>query len=155
MGLLEGVPLLSIDDILPLFPDFIVIDTFKSEICTSLDDYNQSLISLKAEISEYTRSCIFIHREISDSWTSTHAIPVGALCALSGAPLIERSFLYFTSGLAYRFSAISDHLEAYLNNPLTDCCPQSEATCPLTGALMIKSIDTPLSAEPSRSRWDI
>ena len=34
----EGV--IKIEDVLPLFPDFVKIDNFKDAICQSLEDYN-------------------------------------------------------------------------------------------------------------------
>ena len=36
MAFLENTDLLKIEDILPFFPDFVVIDDFKEEICTAL-----------------------------------------------------------------------------------------------------------------------
>lgn len=48
--------LLKIEDILPFFPDFVVIDSFKREICVSLEEYNGKIESLRKEMEDYTLS---------------------------------------------------------------------------------------------------
>ena len=35
--------LLKIEDVLPFFPDFVLIDDFKEAICTSLEEYNRQI----------------------------------------------------------------------------------------------------------------
>ena len=35
--------LIKIEDVLPLFPDFVQIDDFKEAICQSLADYNEQI----------------------------------------------------------------------------------------------------------------
>ena len=39
IALLKECELLKIEDVLPLFPDFVLIDDFKEEICASLEEY--------------------------------------------------------------------------------------------------------------------
>lgn len=39
--------LLKIEDILPFFPDFVLIDDFKEAICSSLEEYNDHIEQLK------------------------------------------------------------------------------------------------------------
>ena len=46
---------LRIEDILPLFPDFVQIDAFKEAICQSLEDYNAQIAHLKSEMADATR----------------------------------------------------------------------------------------------------
>ena len=47
--------MLKIEDILPLFPDFVQIDNFKEAICQSLEDYNSQIAGLKSEMDDVTR----------------------------------------------------------------------------------------------------
>jgi hypothetical protein len=47
--------LVKIEDILPLFPDFVQIDNFKEAICQSLEDYNAQIERLKGEMADATR----------------------------------------------------------------------------------------------------
>ena len=48
--------MLKIEDILPFFPDFVVIDSFKREICVSLEEYNGKIENLRKEMEDYTTS---------------------------------------------------------------------------------------------------
>lgn len=57
--------LLKIEDILPFFPDFALIDDFKEAICASLEDYNRQIEDLKAEMNEATRGADNIRRDIA------------------------------------------------------------------------------------------
>ena len=57
--------MLSIDNILQFLPDFVVVETFKSEICLSLEQYNKSLNTLRAETEDYKRNSISIQDESS------------------------------------------------------------------------------------------
>lgn len=47
--------LVKIEDILPLFPDFVQIDNFKEAICESLEEYNAQIERLKLEMADATR----------------------------------------------------------------------------------------------------
>lgn len=53
---MQECDLLKIEDILPFFPDFVVIDSFKREICVSLEEYNGKIESLRKEMEDYTLS---------------------------------------------------------------------------------------------------
>jgi len=46
---------IRIEDVLPLFPDFVTIDAFKAAICASLEDYNAQIERLKFEMADATR----------------------------------------------------------------------------------------------------
>ncbi|EES13443.1 vacuolar protein sorting-associated protein 18 homolog [Sorghum bicolor] len=56
--------LLKIEDILPFFPDFVLIDDFKEEICKSLKDYNSQIEQLKQEMDDATRGADNIRSDI-------------------------------------------------------------------------------------------
>lgn len=51
----EAEGCIRIEDVLPLFPDFVTIDAFKAAICASLEDYNAHIERLKFEMSDATR----------------------------------------------------------------------------------------------------
>ncbi|OAY67852.1 Vacuolar protein sorting-associated protein, partial [Ananas comosus] len=63
--LAETGDLLKIEDILPFFPDFVLIDDFKEEICKSLKDYNNQIEILKQEMNDATRGADNIRSDIS------------------------------------------------------------------------------------------
>ena len=56
--------LLKIEDILPFFPDFILIDDFKEAICEALEDYNTDIKELTRDMDEATRGAELIRRDI-------------------------------------------------------------------------------------------
>ncbi|KAM0936066.1 putative transcription factor C2H2 family [Dioscorea sansibarensis] len=57
--------LLKIEDILPFFPDFALIDDFKEAICSSLEDYNKQIEQLKQEMNDATHGADNIRGDIS------------------------------------------------------------------------------------------
>ncbi|XP_044466444.1 vacuolar sorting protein 18 [Mangifera indica] len=57
--------LLKIEDILPFFPDFALIDDFKEAICSSLEDYNRQIEKLKQEMNDATHGADNIRNDIS------------------------------------------------------------------------------------------
>eukprot|EP01018_Ginkgo_biloba_P010354 Gb_14455 [translate_table: standard] len=57
--------LLKIEDILPFFPDFALIDDFKEAICSSLEDYNKQIEELKQEMNDATHGADNIRHDIS------------------------------------------------------------------------------------------
>lgn len=57
--------LLKIEDILPFFPDFALIDDFKEAICSSLEDYNEQIEKLKQEMNDATQGADMIRNDIS------------------------------------------------------------------------------------------
>ncbi|KAI5058038.1 hypothetical protein GOP47_0026208 [Adiantum capillus-veneris] len=69
----EADGLLKIEDILPFFPDFALIDDFKEAICSSLEDYNKEINRLKQEMNDATRGADNIRQDIS-SLTQRYAI---------------------------------------------------------------------------------
>mmetsp|Transcript_59942 Transcript_59942/g.141174 ORF Transcript_59942/g.141174 Transcript_59942/m.141174 type:complete len:974 (+) Transcript_59942:154-3075(+) len=57
---------LKVEDILPFFPDFALIDDFKEAICTSLEEYHEQIEELKQGMEEATRSAELIRKDITD-----------------------------------------------------------------------------------------
>lgn len=65
MEFLHTCPILKIEDILPFFPDFVLINDFKGEIESTLETYNIHIDELKFEMNEATRSAEFIRADIA------------------------------------------------------------------------------------------
>ncbi|KAG6818049.1 hypothetical protein H0H87_009204 [Tephrocybe sp. NHM501043] len=64
MRFLENTDLLKIEDILPFFPDFVVIDDFKEEIAHALEGYSNHIETLKDEMMEATQTAESIKQDI-------------------------------------------------------------------------------------------
>lgn len=151
--ILEESPLLSIENILPFFPDFIVIDTFKADICASLEEYNHNLVSLRTEMNEYTTTSNDIHSKINKINETFYMLSANTQCAFSGYPILNRPFHYFSSGFVYCSNVLSDCAVAHCK--FSELKPQPDITCPLTGHLMINSVDAPFFVEFEAATWDV
>lgn len=95
MRFLESTDLLKIEDILPFFPDFVVIDDFKDEICTALEGYSAHIERLKEDMDEATRSAEAIKADISDLRNRFVVVDGAEKCASCGQQLLTRQFYVF------------------------------------------------------------
>lgn len=92
---LEDAHLLQIEDLLPFFPDFVVIDDFKSEISGALEKYSTDIERLKDEMSEATRNADLIKHDISDLSSRLLVLDATERCTFCSAPLLTRQFYVF------------------------------------------------------------
>lgn len=95
MTLLDHTPVIKIEDILPFFPDFVVIDDFKDEICTALEGYSSHIDSLKAEMEEATRSAESIKADIKNLQSRFVTLEATEKCSICGYELLTRQFYVF------------------------------------------------------------
>ncbi|KAJ3158697.1 hypothetical protein HDU86_002662 [Geranomyces michiganensis] len=102
--------LLKIEDILPFFPDFILIDDFKDEICAALEDYNDHIEELKAEMDEATNSAESIRLDIRDLRNRYTAIAVTESCYLCRLPLLTRQFYVFPCEHVFHADCLTGHI---------------------------------------------
>jgi len=87
--------LLKIEDLIPFFPDFVVIDDFKEEICTALEAYSRHIDSLKSEMDASEMTAQQIRAEI-DALDSRYAIvEPGERCWICTLPVLSRQFFVF------------------------------------------------------------
>jgi len=98
MEFLQECPLLKIEDILPFFPDFVTIDNFKDAICTSLQEYNKHIETLKTEMDEATGSAREIRAEINSFRNRFAVVRSQDKCSACGYPLMMRAFYLFPCG---------------------------------------------------------
>lgn len=95
MQFLENTDLLKIEDILPFFPDFVVIDDFKEEICTALEGYSAHIDALKEDMDEATRNAEAIKQDIAALQKRFITIDSGERCSVCGQVLLTRQFYVF------------------------------------------------------------
>jgi hypothetical protein len=112
MQSLSKTNLLKLEDILPFFPDFVLIDDFKDEICTALEGYNEDIDALKAELSEAISSAesiridirglknrfvllLYLRVFVSLIYIRFAKIPVTQTCQLCSLPCLIRQFYVF------------------------------------------------------------
>lgn len=56
---------MKIEDVLPLFPDVVVIDDLKEAIVNSVEEYNRCIESLKEEMDRHTEQAARIRQDLS------------------------------------------------------------------------------------------
>ncbi|KAI9661348.1 MAG: hypothetical protein M1831_003081 [Alyxoria varia] len=94
LSLLRRAPpgTLRIEDLLPLFPDFLLIDAFKPEITSALQSYSSQIDSLKRDMDDSARTAAQLREEeerLDERWM---LLKPGEGCGVCGEVLLERRF---------------------------------------------------------------
>ncbi|EQL03485.1 vacuolar protein sorting protein DigA [Ophiocordyceps sinensis CO18] len=92
---LKRCELLRIEDLMPFFPDFVVIDDFKEEICGALEDYSRNIDNLKKEMDESSHTATNIKLDIVALDHRYAIVEPGEKCYVCGLPLLSRQFFVF------------------------------------------------------------
>lgn len=92
---LKRCDLLKIEDLIPFFPDFVVIDDFKDEICNALEDYSRNIDGLKQEMDESSQTASNIKIDIAALDHRYAIVEPGEKCYVCTLPLLSRQFFVF------------------------------------------------------------
>jgi vacuolar protein sorting-associated protein 18 len=92
---LKRCDLLKIEDLIPFFPDFVVIDDFKEEICAALEDYSRNIENLKREMDEASQTATNIKVDIKALDQRYAIVEPGEKCYVCTLPLLSRQFFVF------------------------------------------------------------
>jgi len=95
MEFLESTDLLKIEDILPFFPDFVVIDEFKESICNALEAYSSSIQRLKDDMEESHRTTRLIEEDLGKLSSRFLIINQEDMCSSCHERLLTRQFYLF------------------------------------------------------------
>jgi len=95
ISFLKRCPLLRIEDLIPFFPDFIVIDSFRDEICVALESYSATIDSLKAQMDAAALTASNIKTEIAALDSRYAIVEPGEKCWLCRLPLLVKQFFVF------------------------------------------------------------
>jgi hypothetical protein len=87
--------LLRIEDLIPFFPDFVVIDDFRDEICAALEGYGRSIDLLKKEMDESSQTAANIKTDIAALHQRYAIVEPGEKCYACALPLLSRQFFVF------------------------------------------------------------
>jgi hypothetical protein len=104
---LRRVDLLRIEDLIPFFPDFVVIDDFKEEICTALEDYSRRIDSLKEEMDDSEQTAKHIKSDIRALEQRYAIVEPGEKCYICGLPLLARQFFVFPCQHAFHSDCLA------------------------------------------------
>lgn len=97
LDFLKRCDLLRIEDLIPFFPDFVVIDDFKDEICAALESYSRHIDALKAEMDDSAATAASIKRDIQNLDNRFAVVMPGEQCRVCTLPLLSRQFFVFPS----------------------------------------------------------
>lgn len=95
MAFLRRTDLISIEDVLPFFPDFAVIDDCKDDICEALEGYAAHIEELKDEMDEASRSAAAIQQDIAKLSERFVTIEPDQKCHHCMQVLVQRQFYIF------------------------------------------------------------
>ncbi|CDS81881.1 related to DigA protein [Sporisorium scitamineum] len=95
MAFLRRTDLISIEDVLPFFPDFAVIDDCKDDICEALEGYAAHIEELKDEMDEASRSAVAIQQDIAKLSERFVTIDPDQKCHHCMQMLVQRQFYIF------------------------------------------------------------
>jgi len=110
LEILKQCELLKIEDLIPFFPDFVVIDDFKEEICTSLEEYGYHIDQLKKEMDNSARTADNIRHDISLLDRRYAIIEPGERCYVCQYPLLSRQFFVFPCQHAFHTDCLAGQL---------------------------------------------
>ncbi|KAI9478077.1 MAG: Pep3/Vps18/deep orange family-domain-containing protein [Benjaminiella poitrasii] len=114
MQFLKKCSLLKIEDILPFFPDYVLIDDFKDEICSALEEYNISIEDLKVEMDDATSSAEHIRLDVRKLRKRFSIVEKEQTCYLCKFPLLTRQFYVFSCNHEYHADCLRNRVTKYL-----------------------------------------
>ncbi|KAK5167391.1 tethering complex subunit [Saxophila tyrrhenica] len=105
---LKRCELLRIEDLIPFFPDFVIIDDFKEEICAALEDYSRRIDELKTEMDESASTAEHIKSDIKALDQRYAIVEPGERCWKCRLPLLMRQFFVFPCQHAFHADCLGE-----------------------------------------------
>ena len=179
---LKRCDLLKIEDLIPFFPDFVVIDDFKEEICAALEDYSREIDGLKKEMDESSQTAANIKVDIAALDHRYAIVEPGEKCYVCSLPLLSRQFFVFPCQHAFHSDCLGRRvleqsslatgkrireLQVQITRGLVTAGAQKDAkvaeldalvasSCILCSDFAIKKIDEPfIRADEDKNEWAI
>lgn len=172
--------LLKIEDLIQFFPDFVVIDDFKEEICQALEAYSRHIDSLKSEMDQSEATAKSIRDEIANLDSRYAIVEPGERCWICTLPVLSRQFFVFPCQHAFHSDCLGKRVLENSSQTkrknikdlqskvaqgmgvgvqrqkwIKDLDGMVGEQCVLCGDLGIKSIDEPFVKEGEGQEWDI
>ncbi|KAI8074843.1 Pep3/Vps18/deep orange family-domain-containing protein [Gongronella butleri] len=105
---------LKIEDILPYFPDYILIDDFKDDIYKALEDYNSHIGTLKSDMDDATKNAQLIRVDVRQLKSRSTQVDHLATCCLCSLPLLTRQFYVFPCDHQYHMDCLINKITKFL-----------------------------------------
>lgn len=180
LTLLQRAPpgVLRIEDLLPLFPDFVLVDAFREEICTALDSYSQHIDTLKREMDDSSATASRIKSDVATLNKRWVLLEPSQSCGICWQVLLERRFWVWQCGHGIHSDCLAREVvkksSKAVNARVKDIRSSLESgaegkrretlvaelddilgkDCPLCGEMAIRFVDEPfVSPNESSKSW--
>lgn len=114
-NILNECQLLKIEDILPYFPPFSTIDHFKEAICSSLEEYNRNIETLREDMKVATDSAQEIREEIRKLRNRYTVISATDKCSICDYFVLTKPFYSFHCGHLFHSDCLLDEIRPHLS----------------------------------------
>ncbi|KAI8913209.1 Pep3/Vps18/deep orange family-domain-containing protein [Gorgonomyces haynaldii] len=101
---------LKIEDILPLFPDFVLIDDIKQDLISALMEHNEKLERLKKQLDESANGAADIRTDIRELKKRYVTVSVTRHCDLCRKHLLTSQFFVFPCGHGFHQDCLATEL---------------------------------------------
>eukprot|EP01060_Flectonema_neradi_P016211 TRINITY_DN2279_c0_g1_i1.p1 TRINITY_DN2279_c0_g1~~TRINITY_DN2279_c0_g1_i1.p1 ORF type:complete len:995 (+),score=195.93 TRINITY_DN2279_c0_g1_i1:448-2985(+) len=95
ISMLQESNMLELEDILPFFPDFVLIKDFKKEICESFQKYNSHTQTIKTLMDEATKSASVIKEDLNRVKYRHVYTTEGETCRICKYPVLSSPYVVF------------------------------------------------------------
>lgn len=116
MAFLHRTDLLTVEDILPFFPDFSVIDGFKTEICDTLEGYVTRIDALKENMERTSVTAANIQQDIDRLSKRTIEIDTEHRCMQCATALLQRQFYLFPCRHGFHADCLTQLVTQHLSS---------------------------------------
>jgi hypothetical protein len=101
---------LTVEDVLPLFPDFAVMDDLKDAICASLEDYQRHIQGLKQGMHDATKSSELIRKDMNDLRTRFGFVRSSDFCRFCSTPVLSSGLYLFPCQHALHMHCVEHYM---------------------------------------------
>ncbi|KAK9238240.1 Pep3/Vps18/deep orange family-domain-containing protein [Lipomyces kononenkoae] len=144
---LKRCELLKIEDLLPFFPDFVVIDDFKEEICAALEEYSRNIDQLRKEMDESAKTSETIRADINSLSTRFAIVEPGERCFICSFPLLSRQFYVFPCQHSFHSDCLINKVAEISNPRVRRKITQLQLEAQKSGGGISDELDALVSAE--------
>lgn len=157
---------IKLEDVLPFFPDFVLIDNFKEQVCKTLEEYKTEIEELKQDMVESTQNANYIREDIKELKHRFGFVTKNAKCCYNDCfqTVLSKEFYMFPCQHMFHTNCLIQEIKKHASNTrilkidqLLVKISQNDMNstkeldeiiskeCPLCGDIMIDSIDLSFS----------
>lgn len=114
--ILDECTLLKIEDLLPSFPDFVMIDNLKEQITESLEEYNFKIDELKSDMEKFTSNAEAIREEIKSLRYRHGYVRGDQACELCDRPILTHTFYLFPCSHVFHTDCLLKEMNSHMNS---------------------------------------